>query len=517
MIELRPYQSKVIDAITSEAITHRRIILVAPCGAGKTVIASKIIQHASLSGKRVLFLAHRRELVAQASEKLMSMCVDNSILMATEPYDTTLPVCVSSLQTLYARGISRKKIEMPKADLVIFDEAQHLLTSNTWQKILAAYPDAYVLGLTATPINRSGGGMEHAFDVMVKCPTIQELTDQGFLVPARYFCPSIPDLAKIKIQAGDYNAGQLEERMDNPKLIGDILENWSRICPDKKTIVFASGVKHSIHIAEGFRSIGVKAEHIDGNTPSLERDEIVRRFKNGDVQVLSNCAVLNEGFDCPEASALVFARPTKSLLLYLQVAGRVLRPFQGKADCIIIDHAGVFYEHGPVAQDWDWQLTYGENKTVSGSMKAKTKKKRVDITCVKCKCVFQGRIDCPSCGERVKIGGKDVDSYEGYLLELDAQNAPKQVDKLSFYLMLRGYAAEKGKNENAAYYQFLRKFGTKPPWAWKSMQPLAPSLEVLSWIRHNNIAYAKTMKQKFRHTNPVADPGYIMPGSDSFT
>lgn len=512
MLTLRGYQSDVIDEITTAAAGGaRRIILVAPTGSGKTCIASKIISHAVSTGHRVLFLAHRRELVSQASEKLTEICVDNSVLMSGEPYDPTLPVIVSSLQTLHAWAIRRRKVSLPKADLVIFDEVHHLFTSGTWQKILDAYPTAHILGLTATPINRRGEGMEHCADAMVKCPTIQELTDLGFLVPARYFCPTIPDLAKIRIQAGDYNAGQLEERMDQPNLIGDILENWSRICPNRKTLVFASGVKHSIHIAEGFRSIGIKAEHIDGNTPSVERDSIVRRFKDGDIQVLSNCSVFTEGFDCPEAAALVFARPTKSLLLYLQVAGRVLRPYPGKENCIIIDHAGVYYEHGPVSQDWPWKLEYGEQKTISGEMKSKKKKERVDITCVKCKCVFQGRIDCPSCGERVAIKGKYVETYEAYLTELDAINNPAPVDKMKYYLMLRGYAKSKGKNENAAYYQFLSKFGHKPKWSWRSIPAIEPNYEVQSWIRSRNIAYAQAKKKVYKSSNPVSSPDYKMP------
>src|SRR3990167_2073053 len=151
------------------------------------------------------------------------------------------------------------------------------------------------------------------------CPSIKSLTAAGYLVPAVYFAPSIPDLKGIKVQAGDYVEKQLEERMDRPKLVGDVVENWARVCPDRKTLVFASGIKHSIHLTEAFNAVGVKAEHVDGKTPAEERAAIIKRFAEGATRVMSSCGVFIEGFDEPSASALIFARPTRSLMLALQI------------------------------------------------------------------------------------------------------------------------------------------------------------------------------------------------------
>lgn len=494
MIELRDFQVQAIDDLTTEAAQgKRRLLLVAPTGSGKTIIASKIIGHARSNGHKVLFLAHRRELVSQASEKLTRMGIDHGIMMSGEPYDPTHGVVVSSLQTLHAWTIRRQKESLPPADLVVFDECHHLFSSSTWQRIVESYPQSHVLGLTATPINRRGEGMQHCFDAMVKAPSISQLTNHGFLVPARYFVPSTPDLAKIRIQAGDYNEAQLAERMDQPKLIGDIVENWVRICPDRKTLGFATGIKHSIHLAEAFRSIGVRAAHIDGNTPSEERDRIVRDFKEGDLQQLWNCAVFTEGFDCPEATALVFARPTKSLGLYLQVAGRVLRPSQGKRDCVIVDHAGVYAEHGPVAQEWPWELEYGEKKTIGEMMRSRRENKRVDLTCSRCKMVFSGSLTCPNCGERISIKGRHMETWEAYLQELDAdeqERKPILADRNTWCAMLLHYARARGKKDGFAWYKCQEKFGSAPR-DWKRLTPIAPSVEVLSWIRSRNIAYAK--------------------------
>src|SRR3990167_1730911 len=215
--------------------------------------------------------------------------------------------------------MQRRKESAPPADLVIVDEAVHLQGARTWQDLVALYPQAYIVGFTATPISKAGKGLGGHFDCLVQGPTIGELTRGGWLVTVKYFCPSIPDLQGIKVQAGDYVEKQLEERMDRPKLVGDVVENWARVCPDRKTLVFASGIKHSIHLTEAFNAVGVKAEHVDGKTPAEERAAIIKRFAEGATRVMSSCGVFIEGFDEPSASALIFARPTRSLMLALQI------------------------------------------------------------------------------------------------------------------------------------------------------------------------------------------------------
>lgn len=494
---LRPYQEDVLGELKSVVSEgKRRIIIQAPCGAGKTIIASDMIRHAVSSGRRVLFLAHRRELIWQTSDKLKKFEVEHGVLVPGEPYDYGQLCVIASIQTLHARTVRRKSMEAPEADLVIVDEFHHAFSSKSWQKILDFYPTKYIVGLTATPINVQGKGMGHMADAMVKCPSIKQLTDEGYLVPAKYFCPSLPDLEKLKVVAGDYVQDQLQERMDQPKLIGDIVENWARIAPDRKTIVFASGVKHSINIMNEFNKIGVKAEHIDGGTDSFERDEIIKRFEKGETQVLCNCAVFSEGFDCPSASALVFARPTKSLLLYLQVAGRILRTSEGKKDAIIIDHAGIVYEHGMVDQDWNWELDYGQGKTASSISRTKRTKEPKPITCEKCKCVYEKRLSCPLCGTKPTVKGKVVDTWEAYLKELNASEIPEKnpQGQQIFYRQLLGYAHETGKRPGWAFYKYQDKFHAKPAWSWRNLPAIEPSLEVRSWIRSRNIAWAKSRR-----------------------
>lgn len=491
-IQCRDYQLQAIDDLTMAAAAgKRRLLLQAACGSGKTVIASKIINHAVSNGKKVLFLAHRREIVNQTVDKLESFGVHAGVIMAGDGWDKSQLVQVASISTLHSWCIRRKNESLPKADLIVCDESHHLSSSGSWKDLVNCYPDSLLLGMTATPCNRRGKGMGHFFDAMIRCPSIRELTEQGYLVPARYYAPSIPDLRGIKVQAGDYVEKQLEERLDKPKLVGDVVENWARICPDRKTMCFASGIKHSKHLVEVFNSIGVKAAHVDGTTPPEERAAAVNGFSSGDIRVLSNCSVFTEGTDIPAASSLIFARPTKSLLLYLQVAGRVLRPFPEKKDCLVLDHGGVVYEHGPIDQDWDWQLDYGD-----GDIRTKmlgTHKPPKEITCLNCKCVYWKKLCCPECGWKPTVQGKDVQTYPGYLHALDEIEQEKnKVDEKSWYLQMRGYCRSKGKKDGLAFYIFQDKFSRKPPWGWRDLEPIEPGYEVLSYIRSRNIRWAKS-------------------------
>ena len=492
---LRPYQIDLVDDITTEAAQgHRRILLQSFMGSGKTVIAAEIIRHAESNGQHCLFLAPRREIVSQTLEKLEAFGVEAAIMQHGEPYDYSQKFIVASIQTFYSWIIRRKNTQKPKADIVIIDEAHGLQGSKSWQKIVDAYPNAFILGMTATPVSKSGKGLAAHFDTMVCGPSVKELTDQKYLVPVKYFCPSIPDLKKVRVFAGDYSEKDLSEAVDTKKLVGDIIENWLKICPKKQTLVFACGIKHSVHIVSEFNAIGIKAAHVDGDTPASERDEIIRKFRSKEIQVLSNCAVYCEGTDIPEIECLVFARPTKSLVLFLQISGRALRPSPGKETAIFLDHAGVIYQHGMIDQNWDWKLEYLEGNI--GTAMKKKKKEPKPITCEQCKLIYTGKLTCPNCGNTPKVFGKAVPTYEAYLQEIDAIENPKKklpltTENKQFYQELLGYCFKKGYSKGFAYHKFIEKFGEKPQWNWQYLRGEEPGPEVLSWIRHLQIRYAK--------------------------
>lgn len=355
---LRPYQVHAINETRQRMARVRSVLINAPTGAGKTIIGCQIIRQAVEKRRRVLFLAHRRELIDQCAAKLDEAGVlHHGVILAghAKARAPQAPVQVASIQTLIRR-------ELPLADLVIIDEA-HRSIAKSYQNLLANYPHAKVIGLTATPERLDGKGLADLFDDMVVVSTIPELISEGFLVaPECYGAPGGgPDLSAVKKQRGDYHEGQLQTAMDTTELTGELLANWQRLAGDCKTIVFATGIEHSQHIVSRFQSAGVNAAHLDGSTPMVQRQQIIRDWRTGTLQVVSNVMVLTEGFDYPELECCVLARPTQSVAIYLQSVGRVMRPAPGKGKALVLDHAGCFNAHGLPFEHREWTLE-GEAK-----------------------------------------------------------------------------------------------------------------------------------------------------------
>lgn len=333
------------------------------------------------------------------------------------------------------------------------------------------------------------------FEKMIQGPQIGELIDQEYLVPCQYYAPSQPDLNGLKIRRGDYQESQLSERMDKPELVGDITENWSRIAPDRQTVIFSTGVRHSIHIRDRFRDAGILAEHIDGSTPKDERDQILEDLAVKKIQVISNCMVLTEGWDCPSVSCCILARPTKSLGLYLQMAGRILRPYPDKVNAIIIDHAGAIYEHGFVEDPRNWSLD-PEEKIQDRQKKSKDKPKN-PITCEGCKTVYRGRPDCPKCGKFPIKKGKIFGVMEGELGRVERDGAFKnhnftKYQKERFYLELKFIQEKRGYKPGWVSFKYKERFGVWPRNIHGASIPPGP--ETKSFIRKKAIAYAKEQR-----------------------
>ncbi|PIR01367.1 MAG: hypothetical protein COV66_01785 [Nitrospinae bacterium CG11_big_fil_rev_8_21_14_0_20_45_15] len=335
------------------------------------------------------------------------------------------------------------------------------------------------------------------FKKMITGPSIPSLITEGYLVPVEYYVPSKPDLDGLRIRRGDYEERGLSEKMDQPKLIGDIVENWLRICPDRQTVIFATGVRHSIHIRDRFAETGISAEHIDGGTITTERDAILSAFGAGEIQVISNCMVLTEGWDCPGASALILARPTKSLGLYLQMAGRVLRPNDGKVNSIVIDHSGAYFEHGPVDQDFQWSLEPGSR--VQGATSTKSKDKAKPITCRECTRVYEGRPDCPACGHREVKKGKYLNVVDGTLERVDENGNLRttivtEQERNIFYRQLDFIRKKRGYKPGWSGRKFEERFGEWPNSRDKCGLPLEAEAEVLSFIRKGALRYANQQR-----------------------
>ena len=182
------------------------------------------------------------------------------------------------------------------------------------------------------------------------------MIEQKHLVKTRTYAPGDIDLDGVETRVGDYVENQLAERMDRADLVGDIIGHWHKYGGRRKTVCFAVNVAHSVHIRDEFIKSGVKAEHIDGSTPKPERDAVLARLAAGQTELVTNCAVLTEGWDMPQVSCCILARPTKRIGLYRQMIGRVLRPAPGKTNAIVLDHSGAVFRHGFVEDRVEWTL-----------------------------------------------------------------------------------------------------------------------------------------------------------------
>jgi len=335
------------------------------------------------------------------------------------------------------------------------------------------------------------------FHHMIQTPTIGQLTEQGHLVKAQYYAPSEPDLKGLRIRRGDYEESGLVSRVDLPELVGDIVENFQKICPARFAVCFAVCVKHSIHIRDRFLEAGIEAAHIDANTPLDERTNILEDLANGEIQVVCNFGILTEGWDCPPVSAIILARPTKKLGLYLQMTGRALRPHPGKTDCTILDHAGAYYEHGPLDQDFPWDLDSQE--TIQERINQTTKKESEPITCPECSFIYHERRDCPQCGWEPKTKPESFDFQEGMLGKVEDDGSMEASEytyqeRKNFYLELKGYGESKNYKDGWAYKNYIIKFEEKPPWKWKDLPSRELSNEVYTFIRYRQILWAKRRK-----------------------
>jgi DNA repair protein RadD len=493
VIELRPYQVAVIAAfVRLVAAGVKRIILVAPTGSGKTLIAGSIIKTAVAAWRTVLVLSHRREITAQTSRKLYDLGIPHGIIQAGFSPRPLERVQVASVQTLSQRAIRTETISLPPASVLVIDECHHC-PAETYQQIIAAYPDATLLGLTATPCRGDGRGLGGVFQSMIECPQVAELIEQGYLVRGRHYAPVDPDLKGVRTRGGDYVEAQLAERMDVPKLIGGIVEHWLKFSERRRTVCFAVNVAHSLHLRDEFIRSGVLAEHIDGTTPKPERDAMLARLASGETQLVTNCMVLTEGWDMPEIGCCILARPTKKMGLYRQMIGRVLRPADGKNDAIVLDHSGAVFRHGFAEDSVEWTLN-PETRAISKRHAERREGSSRLLECSQCSSIRLAGEPCPHCGFLTKRPPRDVCTADGELGLVRNGRAHRTVydetARFRWHGMLVHIARERGYKVGWVAHQYKRKFGSFPL-RGTLPEPIAPTPEILSWVKSRMIAFAK--------------------------
>jgi superfamily II DNA or RNA helicase len=504
MPDLFPHQAEAIDNLRNSIRNgKRKILMVAPCAFGKTVVMAEIIRSFREKSKGlVLVLVHRQELVDQTLGEFGEVGIEAGVIMAKDHRaNWRLPVQVASISTL-----ARRMDRLPDADLIFADEAHHSL-SDTWRAVVEKYPKAILIGLTATPFRCDKIGMGDLYDDLIVGATPSYLISTGYLVDYEAFSYKAPDLAKVHVKMGEYNQKELADVADKPELIGNIVDEWMKYAGNRRTICFPINVKHSQNIVAEFRARGIVAQHLDGTTPSKQRRNIIEGLTNGSITVVSSCGVLSEGFNCRPAEVAILGRPTKSLSLYIQQVGRVLRtsPGTGKKSALIHDHGGNIHRHmlPDFAREYSLDPTdpaVQEMHTCLNCHAVVVAWKR-DGTCPRCGDLQRQPVDedeqrdmsdAPSTKEIIVVAGVRVSMKEvGKVKELfrsqkidrdltDHQAAlvsrATRSQKAQEYMRLRRVQREKNFKEGFIAQQFRATFGHWPRWSQYELEGVMPAL-----------------------------------------
>ena len=355
---LRDYQIEICEKVNEAFEAHRSVMMQMPTGTGKTVVlASLVKQYLNRDADcSVLIVAHRIELIEQTGTFLNHFGIDYGVIAGGKRPAVLKRVMVASVQTL------SKNLDIGLSpSLVVIDEAHHAL-AKTYQMLWTAWPEAKFLGLTATPYRMSGDGFTDLFEVLVDSWSVKQFIADGWLSPYDYYSirPDSEeqqeiDSLKKRGADGDFHMKELREKLDVRPSIERLFEAFERFAFDKKGIIYAIDIAHAEHIAEFYRLQGVNAVAISSKTPTKERAEVIRTFREENrIQILVSVDLFSEGFDCPDVEFIQLARPTLSLAKYLQMVGRGLRPYKGKQCCTIIDNVGLYRTFGLPSVDRDW-------------------------------------------------------------------------------------------------------------------------------------------------------------------
>lgn len=372
MPELYDYQAEAVNNILDAFKTTNRIMLQMPTGTGKTEVFCEIIRKINNSNsgpKRILILVHRRHLVYQIQKRLKKFGLNSGLIMAGEP-PSNVQIQVASIQTVTRRDV----ITWPQPSqvaLIVIDEAHHT-TSDTYKKIFKHYSSnssIKYLGVTATPCKMDKSGFKEVFDQLIVSYSIKEFIQKNYLAGFTHLATRTRSFDSVNIdnKTGDYAIQALGEYMSEYTIMSELIGTYKEHANNAKCIIFAASVSHSKNIVERFRKEGFTAESIDSNTPENERKNILEKFENGKIQILSNYQIFTEGFDCPAIEVVMLARPTKSFPLYLQMIGRAIRKKENNAKALILDNACLWKRHGLITKEIKWSLSGAEtsNKVVA--------------------------------------------------------------------------------------------------------------------------------------------------------
>lgn len=494
-MNLRDYQHQVIEELRRGLREgHTRQMLYLPTGAGKTLIAAAVIRNAVLRGKKPMFIVHMKQLVLQAKSQFERAGLKVGILQGDNTaFSQGDDVLVASIQTIHRRNAPEW------CNLVIIDEA-HLL-HKAHIALMDEWADIPFIGLSATPLRADLG--KH-FTNLVTGATVRELTDSGYLVPTKAFCPEPEKLETIlaglrvitRPQGKDWSEGDLEKALNVPTIVGDVVSTWQRHGEDRQTLAFCVTKAHSRSLVEAFVAEGILAAHIEDRTPADERQELIAAFNRKEIRILSSVGVLSIGFDSPIASCGILARPTQSEALHMQQVGRLLRPCEGKQDAILLDHGGNVLRHGLPIDFEVHSLGTGKHE-----QKSSVRTKGQLTVCTACWYVLEvGQSFCPKCGVDRPKPQPNVNVADGELVEYGSGKKGAEVytteEKRAWWLGFKWHADKRGFKRGWAWHKYREKFAMNPASRWEHDSPSPPSEAQLRWLKFQQIRHAKGAGRK---------------------
>ncbi len=400
---------------------HQAVLGVASTGFGKTVTSAWIARSAAQRGNTVWFACHRKPLVRQSSLEFGRMGIHHGLIVSGEPMAPSL-VQVASIETL-----RRRLDKLTAPSLLVVDEA-HLACSRSWTEVVqwCKARGSRVLGNSGSPARLDGRPLGDLFDAMVEAPPMRWLIDHGHLSDYLIFAPPPPDgLERLPKRGGEYVTASSEALMDKPTITGDAINHYLLHASGKRAVAYCTSINHSRHVAEQFNARGVPAAHVDGNTGKGELQQIIHALADGAISVLCNVDLITTGFDLSAQvgrdvpiEAGIMLRPTASLALYLQMAGRMLRRKPQRA--IILDHVGNTLCHGLPDDEREWSLDGRSKRPTDDEPQVAARQ------CPACFAVHRPKPSCPICGHVYIITGREVEEVAGELVALDVEAIRQQ-------------------------------------------------------------------------------------------
>lgn len=456
MIELYAHQIDMVNRC--RATGKRSVLLQAPTGVGKSIIASHIIQSALSKGTRTIFTVPRLELIDQMGKNYRDFGIEYSVIASREKYFPQIKNTIASVNSLASRI---GKIEPPQ--LLIVDETHY--GAEALDKIIkwGRANNAFILGLSATPWKANGKGLKCWYDTMVRGPSVKWLIDNNFLSQYRAFAPDNIDMTGVRVTAGDYNKQDLSGRMESDrKLVGSVVDHYIKYAMGMRGITFTVSRAHSAIVCEAYRASGVPAATIDGETPKDERRRLAVALARGEIFQLVNAELLTFGYDLAAAANMPVTiqcmsdlQPTLSIAKQKQKDGRFMR-YEGPdaKPHIKFDHANNIKEHGFPDDETEWTLEDEERRGKSKGEKEKVIPYKI---CSECHFAHKPSPHCPECGFVYPIEARTIDEVDGDLVEIERDEAKRksrmEVGREKTFEGLVAIAKERGYKMGWVYKQ----------------------------------------------------------------